>query len=281
MFHLSQSRILLGLIPLGADVGDLDLQLVVAAVDELDALFAALVLLVLAVQHFIHGGQLTVQGALPQLVVLDGQDQHAAKIHQRADAVAHHIGAGLAQKQQVAHRKDGARHHKGHESRLVADGQPARRAGAAAFQPEHAAVQRPVKGDEQPHRQRVGAASVGEQPAVELPLGAGGQLCQNKRPGADIEGLQQGDGPGAPQIKIEQRHGQQHTGHPPAQRHRSRLVQKEAERRRPQGRDARRGLGLEPQRQRLRVQQHRQHFGQRRVQAGNVRQVCHAPSPPM
>ena len=39
-------------------------------IDEVDALLAALVLLVLAVQYLVHGGKLTVQSVLLQLLVL-------------------------------------------------------------------------------------------------------------------------------------------------------------------------------------------------------------------
>ena len=39
-------------------------------IDEVDALLAALVLLVLAVQHLVHGGKLAVQSVLLQLLVL-------------------------------------------------------------------------------------------------------------------------------------------------------------------------------------------------------------------
>ena len=44
----------------------------VPPVDEVDPLFTALVLLVLAVQHLVHGGKFAVQSILPQLLVLHG-----------------------------------------------------------------------------------------------------------------------------------------------------------------------------------------------------------------
>ena len=93
----------------------------IAAVDEPDALFAPLVLLVLAVEHLVHGGKLAVERRLPQLLVLDRQDEHAAEIHQRADVVDAHVHLAVAQEQQVAHREDHHRHDDGHEGRFSAD----------------------------------------------------------------------------------------------------------------------------------------------------------------
>ena len=99
----------------------MNFQLVIAAVDEPDALLAPLVLLVLAVEHLVHGGKLAVERRLPQLFVLDRQDEHAAEIHQRADVVDAHVHLAVAQEQQVAHRKDHRRHDDGHEGRFSAD----------------------------------------------------------------------------------------------------------------------------------------------------------------
>ena len=62
----------------------------VAPVDKLDVLLALAVLLVLAAQHIVHGGQLAVQGAFPQLFVLDGQNQYACQVHQRTDVADAH-----------------------------------------------------------------------------------------------------------------------------------------------------------------------------------------------
>ena len=52
------------------DAGELDFQLMIPPIDEVDALLAALVLLVLAVQYLVHGGKLAVQSVLLQLLVL-------------------------------------------------------------------------------------------------------------------------------------------------------------------------------------------------------------------
>ena len=54
-FHGGEGGVLLGLVTLGTDGGDLHLQLVVAPVDELDVLLALTVLLILAAQYVVHG----------------------------------------------------------------------------------------------------------------------------------------------------------------------------------------------------------------------------------
>ena len=120
-FHPGQRGVLLGPVALGTDVCDLNFQLMVAAVDEPDALFAPLVLLILAVEHLVHRRKLAVEGRLPQLLVLDGQDEDAADVHQRADVVDAHVHLAVAQEQQVAHREDHRRHDDGHEARFSAD----------------------------------------------------------------------------------------------------------------------------------------------------------------
>ena len=117
----------------------MNLQLVIAAVDEPDALFAPLVLLVLAVEHLVHGGKLTVERRLPQLFVLDRQDEHAADVHQRADVVDAHVHLAVAQEQQVAHREDHRRHDDGHEGRFSADDDAALGAGVLVLQHPNAA----------------------------------------------------------------------------------------------------------------------------------------------
>ena len=93
----------------------------IAAVDEPDALLAPLVLLVLAVEHLVHGGKLAVERRLPQLLVLDRQDEHAAEIHQRTDAIDAHVHLAVTEKEQIAHRKSHHRHDDGHEARFSAD----------------------------------------------------------------------------------------------------------------------------------------------------------------
>ena len=70
LLHGSNGGVLLGLVLLLPDAGKLDFQFMVPPVDEVDALLAALVLLVLAVQHLVHGGKLAVQSVLLQLLVL-------------------------------------------------------------------------------------------------------------------------------------------------------------------------------------------------------------------
>ena len=72
MLHGGNGGVLLGLVLLLPDAGKLDFQLMIPPVDEVDPLLAALVLLVLAVQHLVHGGKLAVQSVLPQLLVLHG-----------------------------------------------------------------------------------------------------------------------------------------------------------------------------------------------------------------
>ena len=124
----------------------------VAAVDELDALLAALVLFVLPVQHIVHGRKLLMQRALPQLLVLQRQDQHPAEIHQRADAEHVHGRRALPQKQKVADHEHRARHDKCRQRSLVADVQMLFGQRTAALQPEHQAVDRAV--DRRQQRQR-------------------------------------------------------------------------------------------------------------------------------
>ena len=279
VLHLCQRRVLLGAVPLGTDISDLDLQFMVAAVDELDALLAALVLFVLPVQHIVHGRKLLMQRALPQLLVLQRQDQHPAEIHQRADAEHVHGRRALPQKQKVADHEHRARHDKCRQRSLVADVQMLFGQRTAALQPEHQAVDRAVDRRQQRQRQRVKAAPVREQPAVQLPFCAGSKLCQQKRPGGDVQCLQPVDRPAAPQVPVEQQHRAEHTGHPPRQRHIAGLVQKDSQHQCPHHRD--RGLPVEPPRQAAGVEQHRQHLCQRRVQAGDARQHGHEPSPPM
>ena len=70
LLHGGNGSVLLGLVLLLPDAGKLDFQLMVPPVDEVDALLAALVLLVLAVQYLVHGGKLAVQSVLLQLLVL-------------------------------------------------------------------------------------------------------------------------------------------------------------------------------------------------------------------
>ena len=70
LLHGGNGSVLLGLVLLLPDAGKLDFQFMIPPVDEVDALLAALVLLVLAVQHLVHGGKLAVQSVLLQLLVL-------------------------------------------------------------------------------------------------------------------------------------------------------------------------------------------------------------------
>ena len=93
----------------------------VPPVDEVDALLAALVLLVLAVQHLVHGGKLAVQSVLPQLLVLHGQDQHTGKIHQCADGKDAHVDIAAGQKAQIAYRKGSQRQHDRRQGGAAAD----------------------------------------------------------------------------------------------------------------------------------------------------------------
>ena len=172
----------------------------VAPVDEVDSLFAALVLLVLAVQHLVHGGKLAVQSVLPQLLVLHGQDQHAGKIHQRADGKDAHVDIAARQKAQIAHRKGSQRQHDRRQGSAAADLQVPGGLGADVQPIAHPPEQRPVHQRQQQQRQRSPRAAGGPEGAVQLPLHAGGKLCQNKRPGAMIPGFQQGNAPHAPQI---------------------------------------------------------------------------------
>ena len=70
LLHGGNGGVLLGLVLLLPDAGKLDFQFMIPPVDEVDALLAALVLLVLAVQYLVHGGKLAVQSVLLQLLVL-------------------------------------------------------------------------------------------------------------------------------------------------------------------------------------------------------------------
>ena len=279
--HPSQGRVLLGAVPLGADVGDLNFQLVVAPVDELDALLAPLVLLVLAVKHAVQRGQLLVQGRFPQLVLLDRQDQHAADIHQRANIVQHHRDLAVAQKQQVAHRKDGPGHDHRHQRRFVADVQMSAGLGAAGLQPVHHPIYRTVYDHQQQQCQRVAAPAVREDPAVELPLHAGGQLGQHKGPRRGIQRFQPVHAPGAPKVDVEQTHCTEHTGDPPHQRHKAGAFQKSPQHDHPDHGDRPCGGLSAPQRQTVGVQADGQHLRQRRIEARDIGQLDHKPSPPM
>jgi len=86
----------------------------VAPVDELDVFLALAVLLVLAAQYIVHGGQLAVQGTFPQLLVLDGQNQHARQVHQRADIADAHRSFIIIYKTQIAYRKNRDGHNDRH-----------------------------------------------------------------------------------------------------------------------------------------------------------------------
>ena len=198
LLHGSNGGVLLGLVLLLPDAGKLDFQFMVPPVDEVDALLAALVLLVLAVQHLVHGGKLAVQSVLPQLLVLHGQDQHAGKIHQGADGKDAHVDIAARQKAQIAHRKGGQRQHDRCQGCAATDLQMPGRLGSDVQPIAHPPEQRPVHQRQQQQRQRLPRAAGGPEGAVQLPLHAGGKLCQNKRPGAVIPGFQQGDAPHTP-----------------------------------------------------------------------------------
>ena len=253
----------------------------VAAVDEPDALFAPLVLLILAVEHLVHRRKLAVEGRLPQLLVLDGQDEDAADVHQRADVVDAHVHLAVAQEEQVAHREDHRRHDDGHEGRFSADDDAALRAGVLVLQQPDAAKDPAIDRRQQRQRQAIGPAALGPEETVQLPLGAGGQLGQNKGPGADIPGLQQRDGAGEPEVKVLHRHRRRHAGDPPRQRDAARGLQKSAENQRPCRADGEGGFRAEAEAQRQGVDAHGQTLGQRRVEARDIGQRRHAPPPPM
>ena len=69
---------------------------------------------------------------------------------------------------------------------------------AAVQQAVHPPEQRPIHQHQQQQRKRLPWAAGRPEGTVELPLHAGGKLCQNKRPGAVIPGFQQGNAPHAP-----------------------------------------------------------------------------------
>ena len=167
-------------------------------VDEVDALFAPLVLLVLAVKHCVHGRKLAVEGGFPELLVLDGQNQHAGKVHQRPDVEHAHGGFAVLQKAQVADGKGGQGQRCGNQGRVDADLQMSGRPLAAALKIVHQAEQRTVHNDEKQYRGEVPCAAVGPEGAMHLPLDAGRKLGQNERPGAVVPRFQQGDAPGRP-----------------------------------------------------------------------------------
>ena len=122
--HLGQGRVLFGLVALGTDGRNLHFQFVVAPVDKADVFLALFVLLILAAQDIVHGGQLAVQGVLPQLLMLDAQNQHACKVHQRADVENAHRCFAIGDKTQIADCKDRDRHDHRHQHGRRGDGQP-------------------------------------------------------------------------------------------------------------------------------------------------------------
>ena len=195
-----QGSVLLGLVLFLPDNGQLELQLMVPPIDELDPLLAALVLLVLPMQHLIHGGQLVVEGVFSQLLMLHCQHQHPGKIHQGADGKDAHVDLAARQKAQIAHRKGGQRQHHRCQGRTAADLQMLCRLGEFVLEPTEDPEHHPIHHPQQHQGQGVDRAPAGPEVAVELPLDAGGKLCHDKGPGTVIPGLQQGDAPGAPQI---------------------------------------------------------------------------------
>ena len=168
------------------DGRDLQFQVVAVPVDEPDALPALLVLLVLAVQHVVHGFQLPVEPVLPQLVLLQRQHQHPRQVHQRADIKHREGGLAILGEGQIAHRKGHRRHDHRAEQRPPGDLHPPLGPPVAEIVPRRKAVHKAVH-----HRQqhqgghRPGAAPRPEH-TVDLPFQAGGKLRQNEGPGAGV-----------------------------------------------------------------------------------------------
>ena len=161
------------------------------------------------------------QGAFPQLLVLDGQNQHARQVHQRADIADTHRSFVVIDEAQIA---DGENRDGHDDRRQHAQGRDVQLGGLGAallFHPVYGGKQRTVHQHKQQHGQRVAPGALGPQGTVQLPLHAGGQLGQNKRPGTVIPGFQRGGLAGAPQKQIHRADGGHHAGKPQHQRHRA------------------------------------------------------------
>ena len=223
LLHLRQGSVLLGRVLLGAYGGDLHFQLVITAVDQADILLALAVLLILALQNVVHRRKLAVQRRLAQLLVLDAQNQHTGNIHQRADVVHAHCRLFVGDKAQVAHSKNGQRHHDRHQRGGNGDIR-ARGSDAAAFKQVQPAVQRTVHGSQQQQRKRLAARELRPKPAVQLPFQAGSQFCQDKGARTAIACFAQVHLTRTPQVQVNRRNGGHHTGYPPLQRHMTRQV---------------------------------------------------------
>ena len=280
-FHGRQRHILLGVVPLRPDGRNLHFQLVVAPVDQADVLLALLVLLVLAVQNAVQLRQLAVQGGFAQLLVLHRQNQHPGQVHQRADVKHVHVGFAAVGKAQIAHGKCGQRHDHRHKSSCGRYFQLPGRAGAAVLHKKHRGKNAAVHRRQQQQRKRLRPTALRPQHAVQLPFHAGRQLRQNKGSRAHITRFQQRNAACDPQ---KQQHGKNrhcHAGNPPRQRNFPRGLQKRPQQHRPTGFHAPDHALVHPRRQSVRIQQHRQHFRQCGVQAGDIRQCRHWPAPPM
>ena len=249
-------------------------------VDELDALFAPLVLLVLTVEHTVHSGQLLVERLFPQLLVLNRQDQNAAEIHQRPDVENAH-GHFPVQEVQVAHGKGRRRHDNGHQRRRIADVQMPGRVGALALQPVHHPEQTAVDQQQQEQRHRLSPAVLRKNGAVQLPLDAGRKFGQNEAAGAVVGCFQPVFFPRDPEVKVLHPHCDAHAGDPPRNGHLAGRFQKNAQHHGQQPAGGQRDLPRKAGRAALGVQNDGQPLGQRRVQARDIRQCRHRPSPPM
>ena len=268
--HLSQSGILLGLIPLGPDGRDLHFQFVVAPVDQAYILLALAVLLILALQNVVHRRKLAVQRCLAQLLVLDAQNQHPGKIHQRADVVDAHRCLFVGDKAQVAHGKYGQRHNGRHQCGRRRNLQP-RGDHTAALQPVQPPVQCAVDSRQQQQRRYFAAPAPRPEPAVQLPFQTGCQLRQNKRPRAAVAGLPQVHLPRGPEVEIHRRDSRHHAGHPPRKRYMAGQMQKHCQQNRPDGGYAPVHRLCSAGRPCLRIQQRSQDLRQRRVQPRYIR----------
>ena len=162
-FHLGQCGVLLDLVALGTNGRNLHFQLMVAAVNQADVLFALLVLLILAVQDVIHRRQLAVQRRLPQLLMLDAQNQHARKVYQRADVEHHDCDLVPRDEAQIAYGKDRHCHYHRHQHGGGGNDQPGRNL-AATLKTEQKTVDHRIDHRQQQQGQR--RSGRGTPPAV-------------------------------------------------------------------------------------------------------------------
>lgn len=203
------------------------------------------------------------------------------QIHQRADVedVAHILAAERGVRLGVAEVADEERRRAddGRVGQLPGgDGDGMLRRMAAGLQQEHQAEHRAVhyRQKAQPGKKHILPRQVGEV-IVKLPLQRSAELRQDEGAHGVITGVQRAPAAAEEQKQEHQRDGPQHAGDPPGQRHivggnkEGALCRQHARRDAP---EAQAGTFCGPQRKD--VDKAGQPLGQRRIQAGDVRQIA-------